>query len=313
MAGFAELPGGGGGSPAGTVELYRTHLSVLRDVLAGCRADATACHAVAIGGDDRVAAEEGRAAFEVHWGWLRDVVEKARDANAADREKMLGVAGSRLDDQMREAGVDSGVTQTGGEPFPVARATADRVLARAEFRQVTGESFWQMVTARFFKWLGRVFGGAAELGHRAPWLGPAIEYGSLTLALAALLVWMRRAVNRQRLAVRVEAGAATVAWQEASRNWARLAEGAAAEGAWREAVHSLYWASVTELEGRRVWRQNSARTPREYLRLLAPEAPQYGPLRVLTQMLERIWYGLEAADREDYDRALRVYEDLRSA
>ena len=189
-----------------------------------------------------------------------------------------------------------GLTQGAG--FQKARRSADEVLARPEFRHVAETAYWRMVMARVGRWFDRLFTGAAGLGRYAWWIGPALEWGFvLAIAIGALL-WGQRVIQRQRLAIALEGPRAVGRdWDEASRRWAEAAKAAAEGGEWREAVHALYWASVVELEGRRVWRQTRGRTPREYLRLLEAGSPYARPVRALTQMLERIWYGLGAAER----------------
>jgi hypothetical protein len=62
-----------------------------------------------------------------------------------------------------------------------------------------------------------------------------------------------------------------------------------------------------------LWRQNRARTPREYLLLLEPGSRVQQTLRLLTQIFERTWYGLRPAAERDYTRALVLFEELRSA
>lgn len=294
-----------------SVEEYRGHLRELRGLVAACRVDPAACDPERVGLADRVEAAGKDSTFEVHWGWLWDAVMKAKNAKAADRETLLDAVEARLAEQASEGG--EWPEQAPVIPFDSARANADRVLARAEFKHVAKNFFWEELLGKLFSWLSRVFGGVSTLGHKNPWLGPLVEGGIVVVALAGLLAWVRRVMARQRLAVGMESPAAQAKWKETARSWATLAEAAAAEGAWRDAVHSLYWASVTELEGQRVWRQNNARTPREYLRLVPPDAPQYAPLRVLTQLAERIWYGLAAAEKSDYEQALAVYDELRSA
>jgi hypothetical protein len=96
-------------------------------------------------------------------------------------------------------------------------------------------------------------------------------------------------------------------------DWARMAEQAAAAGDWREAVHCLYWASITLLEGRRAWRHNPTRTPREYVRLLKPGSSQQQGLRRMTQIFERIWYGHRDAEAEVYAQAHACFETLDRA
>ena len=69
----------------------------------------------------------------------------------------------------------------------------------------------------------------------------------------------------------------------------------AAKGQWREAIHFLYWASIARLESRRLWPADRARTPREYLALLAGTDPRKTNLTALTRSFERTWYGGRAA------------------
>ena len=301
------------GLQATTLADYRAQLVGLESLVSTCRTNPGACDANKVGQDDRIK----EAGFTVHWGWLREVIARAKDGGLKDRETLLAAAAARLDQQALDAGMPSGQTATEAAstevPFAQARKSADKVLAGAEFRKVTSTSYWELLLASIGEWLDRMFGGVSSLGEHHRWLGPLVEWGFVALALAALLVWVQRVMQRQRLSIKLESSRGIAGWQETSRNWAALANIAAEKGDWRDAVHSLYWASVTELEGRRVWRQNTARTPREYLRLLQPDAPQYRPLRQLTQALERIWYGLREARRTDYDLALSLYEELRAA
>jgi hypothetical protein len=72
----------------------------------------------------------------------------------------------------------------------------------------------------------------------------------------------------------------------------------------------LYWAAIVLLEARRAWRHNPTRTPREYVRLLKPGSARQRALRGLTQVFERVWYGLREADAAEYARAREMYEAL---
>jgi hypothetical protein len=119
-------------------------------------------------------------------------------------------------------------------------------------------------------------------------------------------------MQRQRLAVRIESSTSAEVWQKESDNWAELARAEAAKQDWRAAVHCLYWATIVMMEGRKLWRQNRARTPREYLLLLEPGSRAQEALRRLTRLFERIWYGLRPAMESDYANALVLFEELRS-
>ena len=149
------------------------------------------------------------------------------------------------------------------------------------------------------------------MGEAAPWLGTLLEWLLYIGAAVGLLLLVRRAFARQRLAISLAQGAGPLsAWDREANDWADMAEARAAAGDWRDAVHCLYWAAIVRLEARRAWRHNPARTPREYVRLLKPGSPQQGALRGLTQIFERVWYGLRDADGDDYRRARSLFDGL---
>jgi len=165
----------------------------------------------------------------------------------------------------------------------------------------------------FWQWVSEMFGGVSRFGQRSPWLVPLMEWSSITLAAVGLLVWGLRTIQRQRLVVRIESKASFEMWQKESDDWTELARSEAARQDWRAAVHCLYWATIVMMEGRKLWRQNRARTPREYLLLLEPGSRMQQTLRRLTQLFERIWYGLRPAGESDYASALVLFEELRGA
>jgi hypothetical protein len=91
--------------------------------------------------------------------------------------------------------------------------------------------------------------------------------------------------------------------------WLEDARRCAASGQWREAIHFVYWAAISRLESRRLWPADRARTPREYLALVAAEDPRRPGLSQLTGAFERFWYGGRPAAESDYRNA----ENLASA
>jgi hypothetical protein len=92
--------------------------------------------------------------------------------------------------------------------------------------------------------------------------------------------------------------------------WLDDARRAAAKGDWREAIHFLYWAAISRLESRRLWPADRARTPREYLALVAAEDPRRSGLSQLTSTFERFWYGGRQAAEGDYKSAERIATGL---
>jgi hypothetical protein len=194
--------------------------------------------------------------------------------------------------------------------FAQARAAANHILAQPEFRTVTDTSEIQQQIARFERWIFELMRGLFNIGGRSPWIATLLEWGFFSLVAAGLLAWGFRTMRRQSLAVLIGPLEAEAIWRAESENWAERARAEAAKQDWREAVHCLYWATIVMLEGRKLWRPNRARTPREYLRLVDPDSPKRTPLGKLTRIFERIWYGQRAAVESDYAGALACFQEL---
>jgi hypothetical protein len=94
--------------------------------------------------------------------------------------------------------------------------------------------------------------------------------------------------------------------------WLADTRRAAAAGQWREAIHFVYWAAISRLESKRLWPADRARTPREYLSLVAAEDPRKPGLATLTRSFERTWYGGRAAGESDYVQAEQLADGLIS-
>jgi hypothetical protein len=290
-----------------TPDAFRTHLDSLQSLVRNCTADVSACDPAAIGDDDLI--EAPGAPYQVRWQWLRKLIGDARKPALPDRTTLLSQASARLGDEL---------AATSAKPppqpaFATPRRAADAILARPEFRIVNNQSWLDRQIAKFWNWVSRVFTATSNLGQRAPWLGPVLEWTFVALILAAVLIWVRRTMQRQRLAIALGDSEAVSDWQQRSAEWAELANAEAELGNWREAIHCLYWAAIIALERRRLWSRNYARTPREYLPLLEPGSPNQIALRSLTTLFERIWYGLRGAAQEDYANALTLFESLRRA
>jgi len=295
-----------------TASEYRAHVESLRGLVRACRDDAKACDPAAVGDDEKVASPG--ETFQVRRQWLRKLLDDAHNPELADRNARLDQASARLDQELRDQELAAG--GGGGEPQPAfaqARRDANAILARPEFRIVSGESWLDRKVAQFWDWVNRFFSAAAGFGHRAPWLGPVLEWSFVGLVLLFLLIWAARTLQRERLAISLSSMIPASHWQKEADNWAELARLEAEKGNWREAIHCLYWASIVALESHRLWRRDNARTPREYVELLEPNSPRQITLRSITRIFERIWYGLRVAAHEDYAQALALFEELRRA
>jgi Domain of unknown function (DUF4129) len=293
-----------------SVEGFGAEVVRLQGVVAACGSSAPGCNADAVGDDVRVG-DVAKGGFEEHWDWLRGALKDAKTAKDGERARVMGEAGARLRDMARESGAGSGASDAG---FSHARAVANAVLAQPQFQGAVGLTWWDRAKMKVLGWLQRMFEGVVRVGTAAPWLGTLLEWIFFVGAGVGLLFFLLRNVARQRL--RVALGGETVqksAWKSEADDWAKLAGEHAEVGEWREAVHCLYWAAIVLLESRRAWRHNPTRTPREYVRLLKPGSTQQQGLRKLTQIFERVWYGLRDADEGEYAEARALYERLASS
>lgn len=159
------------------------------------------------------------------------------------------------------------------------------------------------ILEKFARWLNHLFASVANLKARSVWIGRVLVWGFVLGVCVALVFALLRLERRWRVRLtpddnqRAASGAASVRdWQL----WLEDARRAAANGQWREAIHFVYWAAISRLESRRLWPADRARTPREYLALVAQEDPRKSGLSQLTNTFERYWYGGRPAAESDY-------------
>jgi Domain of unknown function (DUF4129) len=189
-----------------------------------------------------------------------------------------------------------------------ARAKLTAILSRYEFRNVHGQTWLD----RFKQWFGdmvirflrRLFGSSAF-----PIVGRVLVWSLIILAVAALAFWIYRVMKRNAGIETLLPEVAPVSAKQWSK-WISEAQAAAAAGKWRDAVHLAYWAGISFMEERGMWRPDKARTPREYLRLLSPGSEHRPALSTLTHEFELIWYGYKEAGPESYSETLAHLEDL---
>ena len=290
-----------------SVDQYLATLKQQSGLLTSCRLSAAGCDPARVGDDLKV--NRNGPSFHAGFGWLRLSLRDARRANDVERARLMDEAATRLQEDAAE--MDAAATPE--VSVPEAQTRVNNILNRTEFRVAAPDNWllrqWQKLLARIAEALQRA---ASHVPHSSS-LVLVIEWGLLSLAAAGLLLWAWRSMRRQRLTVSVAPEAGQAVWQKESDDWARLSEVEAAAGRWRDAVHCLYWAAIVMLEGQRLWRSNRARTPREYLPLLESGSVRQIALGRLTRIFERVWYGLQPADRADFERAQALVNQLKAA
>jgi hypothetical protein len=320
-----------------TLEEYRRHLVALKDLTQACAKarDLKTCDPTLVGLDDRLPAgapssDEFRL---IRYGWLRILFSRAEEPDKAqkapDSGRLSGSARKSLreippttsqllvDAQARLAH-DLAQSNRAAAPLPShveERDTMKQVLAGREFSNLQPATESDTALERFGNWLNRLFAKFEKLRARSAWVGRTLVWGFFG-AIAVGLAWGLLRVERRWRIRLVTASAGLVSEAVSVRDWQLWladARKAAAHGQWREAIHFLYWAAIARLESRRLWPADRARTPREYLALVAPDDPRQSGLASLTSSFERTWYGGREASESDYRRADAVAASLISA
>jgi len=192
------------------------------------------------------------------------------------------------------------------------RAQVTAILARNEFKGINDTSIKNTILEKILNWLNRLLERAFSFGPRASWIGRTIFWtllGAIFLGIVWGIIQMERR-RRIRLIPDLLEPAPGAASARDWQLWLEDARKAAAEGRWRDAVHFVYWASISRLESKRLWPADRARTPREYLALVAEEDPRKAGLKSLTGSFERIWYGGREAGEVEYRDAEHLAQSL---
>jgi len=188
-----------------------------------------------------------------------------------------------------------------------ARATLTQILSRSEFHQVRGPNWRDRLILRIEQWIVRLL--SSSLGSSSvPIVGRVVVYTLMAVALGGLAFLFYRTLARSARLESIRAAVQPIS-AKPWRAWIQEAQAAAGNRLWRDAVHLAYWAGIAFLEENGMWRPDQARTPREYLTLLA-QSEQRSALSALTRQLEKTWYGKQPAGPEAFAESLAQLERL---
>jgi hypothetical protein len=316
-----------------SIDGYQQHLARLESGLETCSRgrDAKSCDPALIGGDDRVALAIGSATERrvVRFGWLRVLFQKAATKDesgergkSASKPAASAQAGPSTAELLKDAKtrLDGDLAQSRAPLGPAAdhakeRAVLREVLAAKEFRNLQEQTVQDSVLEKFARWLNHLFASVGFLKMRSAWIGRVLVWGFILGVCVALVYSLIRLEQRWRVRLTPDDDQMPAPGAASARDWQLWlddARRAAANGEWREAIHFLYWAAISRLESRRLWPADRARTPREYLALVAAEDPRRSGLSQLTSTFERFWYGGRQAAEGDYRAAESVATGLMS-
>ena len=325
---------------------YQTRLQSLGQLIATCQSAMTPanCQSSRVGPDVQVALPSG--ARQIHFGWLRNLLDQAAGDQAAQERKAkeqaakpsslqsgqkppvpaaetpyyipptlaqrLGDARKRLaEDEQLAQPASSASERPAATSSAAQRATLTAILAAKEYQPaVAGRSLKQRILEKIGKWINKVIASLVQAGAKSKWIGITAEIGFVLLVCIALAWFLIRLEKQSRFAPASLAPGAGAASARDWQLWLQDAREAADRAAWRDAIHLLYWASISRLESSGLWPADRARTPREYLALLARENPQHPGLEVLTRSFERTWYAARPASEADFQQAEQLVSQL---
>jgi hypothetical protein len=313
---------------------YRKHLVALQGLTQTCAKgrNVASCDPVLVGPDDRVplGAGEGAGRRMVRYGWLRILFSRAEEpdkaqqapgtSKAGDQGKVSETAAPPTTSELlqdAEERLKHDLAQTERSFAQAARHDQERAVLKAvlegrEFRDLKQPTSRDTVLESVNNWLNRTFARIDKLRARSAWVGRALMWGFFLAVGIGLGLGLMRIERRWRVRL-VPANDRPAPDAASARDWQLWmadARAAAGRGAWREAIHCVYWASISRLESKGKWPADRARTPREYLALMGNDDGSHEALAVLTRSFERTWYGGRAAGAEDYRAAETLASEL---
>jgi hypothetical protein len=307
---------------------FESHLRSLEQLVASCQKAPANCQPDQVGLDLKIATPSGSR--QVRLGWLRDLIGQAATGHLpkAETQKLPGAAeqkpdfppptlAQQLEDARQrliaedEAAGRLSAQPSANEASASQRQILTRILAANEYKAaVVRPSLLHQILEKIGNWLDRFFGRLREAGFRFRWIGLAAEIG-FGLAVCIALVWFLIRLERNgRLGSFHTEPPVGVASARDWQLWLADAQKAAAGAAWRDAIHYLYWASISRLESSGLWPAARARTPREYLALLSRTGTERTGLAALTRSFERTWYAGRPAAEADFRDAEQMAAQL---
>ena len=239
--------------------------------------------------------------FDLSTEWLRD------DLGALQREYDKELV-TKIRDRLEEQRGDLDAYQESASNISRQRTLIAGILSRPEFRDLHGPTWSDRLKQRLTQFLMRVLGRAITSSVFSN-VGKFFVYGLMVAAFLAVAYWVYRSIRTSATVETILPESLPVS-ARGWKVWLAEAREAAQRANWRDAIHLAYWAGIALLESQGVWRPDSARTPREYLRLM-PAANEHRPtLTALTRKFELVWYGGQPADAQAFSQTLAELEKL---
>lgn len=192
-------------------------------------------------------------------------------------------------------------------------STLQSILKRPEFQWNQQPSpfdqWWNDLMAKINNWLHSIFGDN-QISIPIPF-GDLIAIVSVVL-LALVLLYIFRSlfgdlIFETALDDEHMAGDELLTAESALQKAKQISKG----GDYRTAVRYLYLSSLLTLDERGLLRFDRSKTNREYLRSVAGFPQLSAPLRDVIDVFDRVWYGFQALDENDFEHYVQKVDELR--
>jgi hypothetical protein len=200
-------------------------------------------------------------------------------------------------------------------PVEVLRSDLARILARAEYRQGQTEWLHQLVIRwlrQFLQWwhdhVGRRLEGLADTAPFFYWTIVALCLGLALVLIYHIYVTMRSAFGTAPRRRRRDAEPLAWAAKTEPQGLMDDAEAAAQAGQFALALRYLYLALIHHLDRRDIVRYDVSHTNQEYLRQARAHPVLLDPLRQVTRLADRAWYGQYPLGRPEYEQCRALVE-----
>jgi hypothetical protein len=190
------------------------------------------------------------------------------------------------------------------------RRKLDAILASGDFPHAKPPSLLERIWDEFLRWLLKLINSVmpSTPSHSTLVL---LELTVIAIPCTILIWWFFRRLRVQGLSLpRATAPHPSAPSAQDWRAWLEQGQMLGRQARWREAIHRIYWSSISCLESQGLWPADRARTPREYLALLKRKPDVRAGLLSLTRSFERTWYGDKPAGEQEFDEACRELERI---
>jgi hypothetical protein len=223
-----------------------------------------------------------------------------------DRGEILPEMELRVETQLE------GAKQFDHLPDASVRNKLDAILEAREYGSVSHtQSAMEKLKDLALAWVIRVLSRFYRAAAAHSQFSKIVLWSIIGLVILSFAVWMYLLLRRATRDEYTYGPGGTMLfhshkhWQQ----WLREARASAERGDWREAVHLAYWTGISYLESNQAWKPDPARTPREYVRILA-DPVRREPLEALTRRFEFVWYAQRSASSEDFQFSLAKLDEI---